>query len=476
MAHLLSFEWRLLARERTLWLLLLVLGGLGAYASVSGGSHARERVRAIAELRQEEASRIDSLSTLAARLERGEIGGVPAFRDPRVPAIAGRGLAGRYAILDPGPLAALAVGQSDVQPFWTLVSTRTKQTFFVNEEIENPVHLLAGRLDLAFLVLVIYPLLILALTFDVVSGERERGTLALLLSQPVDPRRVLTAKVGLRALIALGLTLALSLGAAAATGVEFSSGAALLRLALWSAVVLLYGAFWFAVALYVNARRLGSAASAVALLGVWLAVVVVLPAIAAAAVSVTHPAPSRLTLTAQLREATDAAAARRQDAVASFLLDHPGYVDGAETADPYVVATALQDAAERTMAPAYIAFDEALDAQRHAADRFRLLSPALVVQAALLDLAGSGESRFRSFERQFDAYHAEWRQYFNDRMLARQRLTAAEVASVPTFTFVEEPLAALMLRLAPGLLLMLVLTVGIAVSARRGLRIAARSA
>jgi ABC-2 type transport system permease protein len=368
------------------------------------------------------------------------------------------------------------VGQSDIQPFWTLTSTRTKQTFFVNDEIENPGHLLAGRLDVAFLILVIYPLLILALTFDVVAGERERGTLALLLAQPVDPRRVLTAKVGLRALIALGLTLVLSVGAAVATGVELSSPAALARLAAWGGVVLLYGAFWFAVALFVNARRLSSAASAVALLGVWLAVVVILPAIAAAAVSVTHPAPSRIVLTTQLREATDAAASRRQDALASFLLDHPGYEGQAGAADPYVMATALQDAAERTMAPEYARFDAALDAQRRAADRFRLLSPALIVQSALLDLAGTGEWRFRAFEKQFDDYHAAWRQYFNDRMLARQSLSSADISSIPRFEFAEETLAGMLARSFLGLVLVLALTLGIGLAARRGLRVAARTA
>lgn len=475
MRRLLGFEWRLLRRDRGLWILLITIALLGAYAAATGASFVKERERAVATLRDDERQRGDSLQRLLERFEAGDTSVARIANSLRNPAVAGRGAVVRYSILPPGPLASLAVGQGDVQPFWAAVSTRTKQTFFVNDEIENPVHLLAGRLDIGFLILVIYPLCILALTFDVVAGERERGTLALLLSQPVDPRRVLTAKIALRAMLALGFAFALSIVAAVATGVAWSDTMALTRLAAWSGVVVLYGAFWFAVALFVNARRLSSAASAVVLLSVWLAVVVVLPAVAAAAITVTTPAPSRVVLTTRLREATDAAAQKREEALTSFLLDHPDVRPDTVAANPYVMATALQDAAEQLMAPEYARFDAALDAQRRAADRFRFLSPALIVQAALLDVSGSGEARFREYERQFDEFHATWRTYFNGRMLSRQSLSAADYSTLPVFTFVEEPLRVVATRAAPGIVLLLLLTAGLIAASRRGLRQAARS-
>lgn len=476
MRELMAFEWRVLRRERTLWLVVAVFLGLGAYASASGARFTGERRAAIEELTTEQRTRLDSIAALMPQLEAGTVS-VPSFLDPRMPAIAGRGAAAQYAILPPGPLAALAIGQADVQPFWAQVTTRTKQTFFVNDEIENPARLLAGRLDVAFVILVVFPLLVLALTFDVVAGERERGTLALVLAQPVEPRRVLGAKVGLRALLVAGMAIALSIGAAVATGLPIADVQTALRLIAWSGVVLLYGAFWFSVALFVNARRLSAAASAVALLGAWLLVVVVLPALAAAAISVTHPAPSRIVLTTQLREATDAAAERRQDAVATFLLDHPGAVaDSGALSDPFVQAVALQDAAERTMAPHYAAFDAALDAQRRAAERFRLLSPALVVQGALLDLSGSGEHRFRHYEQQFDRYHLAWREAFTGRMLRQEMLTPATLAALPAWSFAEEDWGTLGARLAPGLLILLALVLAIGVPGWRALDRAARTA
>jgi len=44
----------------------------------------------------------------------------------------------------PLPLEGLAIGQSDFIPYLK-ISISSKQTFFKNDEIENPVHLMSGR-------------------------------------------------------------------------------------------------------------------------------------------------------------------------------------------------------------------------------------------------------------------------------------------------------------------------------------------
>ena len=70
-------------------------------------------------------------------------------------------------------------------------------------EIENPNRLLAGRFDLAFVIVFLYPLLILTLSYNMLSAEQEQGTLALTLSQPVSLRTLVSGKVLLRALVLL---------------------------------------------------------------------------------------------------------------------------------------------------------------------------------------------------------------------------------------------------------------------------------
>jgi ABC-2 type transport system permease protein len=71
--------------------------------------------------------------------------------------------------------------------------------------------LLSGRFDLAFVILYLYPLLILSLGYNLVSGEKEAGTLALTLSQPVALRTLVAGKVAMRFAFVLALAVALSL-------------------------------------------------------------------------------------------------------------------------------------------------------------------------------------------------------------------------------------------------------------------------
>src|SRR6266508_4576303 len=131
--------------------------------------------------------------------------------NPRLPSVAASRTGPRYALAPPAPLAALAVGQSDLYPYYFKVTSQSKQTFTANDEIENPTNLLAGRFDLAFVIIYLYPLLILALSYNLISAEREQGTLAMLMSQPVSLRTFASGKIGLRALVVLALAAEFSL-------------------------------------------------------------------------------------------------------------------------------------------------------------------------------------------------------------------------------------------------------------------------
>ena len=77
---------------------------------------------------------------------------------------------------------------------------------------------MVGRFDLAFVTVYLLPLLVLALSFNVLSEEREQGTLALTLSQPVSARDVVGAKLAFRALLVVGLAAGVSLLGILATG------------------------------------------------------------------------------------------------------------------------------------------------------------------------------------------------------------------------------------------------------------------
>lgn len=463
---LMRMEWRLLAADRTPWMLLLVFGFIAGYGAWNGWQWANFQRATLADVALADSQRIAQVDSVLQRREAGDT-------TVAVPPAGALGAAGAttHAVLPPSPLATLAVGSSDLFPYYARVSLRNKQSFLATDEIENPHNLLAGRFDLAFVIVFIYPLLLLALTYNVVAAERDQGTMPLWMSQPISPRRVLLAKVAVRVGFVLAMALGLSLLMAIVTGVSLTAGGAPVRLALWSAAILVYGLFWIAVAIAVNALGRTSAANAVLLLGVWLLVVVVIPSTIAAVVTTVYPSPSRVALTTALRQASDEASAKGDTAVSQFLADHPEMAQhGTLTSgNAWGRTIALQEQTTAALRPTLAAFDSALVAQRTMADRARMLSPAILMQDALHDVAGRGIDRFRHYDGQLDTHHKAWQDFFFRRVFAEQRLTTAEFRERPQFSYVEESVDDVVRRVLTMLLLVLVPTVAIGIWGTRRL-------
>lgn len=466
---LVAREGRLLRRDRTAWLSVAILVALAIVAFANGTSWARFQRNTQRTLRAEEAMRFDSAHARLVRLARGDSTGITGATDPRSPAVAGRAANARWLLLSPGPLAALAVGQSDLLPHATRITTASRRTAPVSEEIDNPVALMTGRLDLAYIMLVLYPLFVLAMTYDVVSGERERGTLSLLASQPVNVRRVLLAKLAVRGAWVIGAAVLISITAALVEstlggGAALAASGMLSRLALWCTVVIAYGTFWFAAAVAVNALRRSSAVNAVMLLGLWFALVVVTPALVSNVVSVAYPVPSRISLATAVRDAQQQLATRvpsRADALGEFLAEHPQYRARADTADAQTMALANAARLDARLRPVFAVFDRRVRAQQDAADVLRFLSPALAAHGALLDVAGTGNRRWRTFEDTWIAYHARFTAFFFERVVSHRTMTVDDLAAVPAVPTIDEPartllaplLASLAAILLPGLLI-----------------------
>jgi ABC-2 type transport system permease protein len=446
--RILHHEWKNLLADRTLWVLTGLFAVVTFYGVYNGARWASFQRETIAQALQEESERLRGHREFVAS------GAEPPtpWRDPRSPYSVGGSMGRRYAYLPPSPLAPLAVGQSDLYPYYFQVSTGSKQSFLNNYELENPENLLAGRFDLAFAIVYLFPLLILALSYNVLSAEKEQGTLAMVLSQPVSLRTLAFGKIALRAVIVLALGLGLATAAYLASGsAVFASLGPLL---LWTSVVAAYCLLWFSVAVAVNAFGRSSAANAMILAGIWLVLVVIVPASVNLFVTGAYPVPSRVELVQAIREATNDANARAAQVMSRYFLDHPEMVPQGEAPDPNDYQTrsyAIREDVERAMAPVLARYDEQLLAQQAQVDRLKYLSPSIVAQEALNDIAGTGLARYKHFLGLVDRFHQEWRDYFVPKVFARRSLTASDYEAFPAFQFGEESGAAVRGRVSAGL-------------------------
>lgn len=438
MARLLRHEWRMLTSDATLAVIAVVFLAAIAYGAYNGARWMRFQTDAIATAQQEERTRFATQEAAIERLTR-ENGKVSPFADPRNPASAGSRFGARYAVLPPLSVAPLAIGQSDLLPYYVKMTTDAKETVTSGAELENPQRLLSGRIDLAFVLIYLYPLLILAISYNLLSAEQEQGTLALVLSQPVSLQRLIVAKVVVRFLVLLATIVVFAMIALLISGVNLTSPEVSSRLPLWLSAIAIYGAFWFALAIAVASLGRPSATNAMLLAGAWLVFVVLLPSAFNLLVTSLYPVPSRVEMVQAVREASDEANRQGSQLLAKYYEDHPELGSGgAEQAmnDFNVIRVAVGAEVEQRVRPVLDRYERQLASQQRLIDGLRLLSPAILMQDAINDIAGTGTARHRHFMAQVAQYHEAWRKFFVPRIVQRTQL--ASYTEIPGFRWDEE--------------------------------------
>lgn len=453
--RLLRHEWRLLSGDGSLWLVVGIVAAAIAYGAFNGVRWVRFQEAAIAEAAREERDRFVVQQATIARLTAGELT-LPAFADPRDPQTAGSRLGARYAVMPPAPLAALSIGQSDLLPYYVKVTTDAKENVTAGAELENPHRLLTGRFDLAFVLIYLYPLLVLAFSYNLLSAEKEQGTLALAVSQPVSIGTLAVGKVAIRFAVFV-VTLATLAGVAVAVaGVDLAGDDVPVRLALWLGAVATYGLVWFALALLVASFGRPSSTNAMALAALWLTFVILVPSILNMGATTLYPVPSRVEMIQAVREASDEANERGATLLARYYEDHPELaVGGADQAmtDFNIIRVAVTSDVEARVRPVLDRYERQIAAQRRVVSRLRLLSPAILMQDALNDISGTGTARHQHFFQQVAVFHEQWRNHFVP--LIFRKATVDRYAALPAFVFADEPVRTVAARVAAGIGLML---------------------
>lgn len=170
-----------------------------------------------------------------------------------------------------------------------------------------------GRLaDLspAWLLQVLLPLLIIALAFDALAGERERGTLPLLLGGGASARVLLRGKALALAIVFVVPLLLLALVQLPAAWSEAEArGDLLLRLLGWTTGHALYLGIWITLALAVSMRVSRARTALVALLAMWTLATLIAPRLAIGVAEDMAPVPTAgefsAAISSDLREGID---------------------------------------------------------------------------------------------------------------------------------------------------------------------------
>jgi ABC-2 type transport system permease protein len=390
-------------------------------------------------------------------------------------------------------------------PFGRTVGTKIISGLTPEQPLDNPTGTVLGGIDLAFVTIYVYPLLIVALLYDVSSRDRELGTLALVASQPITVRQWLTMRVAVRGFVIAGCGVLLPAMVMAAAMPERSSEA-LVRLFVWTVAVLFYTAVWAALAVVVSLRARASALAAIMAVAVWLLAVIVIPAVLQLASPFLSPPAVHLSYVTEERAASLAINARVDSAIAalnqlvrtrfggasSSEADHPTFTEPVEPpvegnllifpqspwAPPTSVvrlnrgfAEARRAYVEGRLAPVLVQLDTN---ERRESAFFVLaqyLSPALTLRGIADDLAGTGRYRWRSFLGQLDDYVRRRDAFFRQKVLSNANLRAIDIGdALVGFGYREEPMIGTMRRVALSMLSLVLVVASLGLGVMRSSR------
>jgi ABC-2 type transport system permease protein len=449
-------EWRMLTSDLATWFAIAAFGLAIVYALLNNSAAVRRQQQGVRQCARESEERLDDIKRKAQEIERqiaeGHVKGtIPPPYGPRHPVYViawGR----QTAALPPGPLAVLAAGQRDLSPAAYEVATNTPlEAFAVTEQTEYPLKLLVGNFDFAFVIVYLYPLLISALCFNLMTAEKEGGTLGLLLAQPVRLRTLALAKIAARAAFIFGSAVVFSTAGLLFSEIGWRVSGVTPALLLVLLIVLIYGAFWLGLCVIVNSYGPSSAAAALVLIICWLVLSVLIPSSLNFAATALYPMPSRAEFVNARRAADADARLQTAQLIERFFDSHPEYQRDAEYPElgkQYVGNAAEAEEMERQMQPIRARFERRLAGQQSLLGSLRFFSPITLARDALHELAGAGRDRHQQFLSQISEYQQRWRGFFWPRTFTLPPMSQASFNQIPRFTFREEPLNDLIRRAA----------------------------
>lgn len=196
------------------------------------------------------------------------------------------------------PLNSLAIGQRDVNPSIQSVTIRGLEGQKYDSELNNPSNLLLGNLDFSFVLIYLFPLLIIAFTYNIVSEEKESGTWKIVATQSDNTFLYILKLFYIRILSLLALLTIIIIIAVMLLNIPFDSS-----LLTFYIISILYIIFWFAVCFFMVSLQKDSNFNAVILLTVWLFLIIILPATINTYIVNKYPVPEALELTLKQRNA-----------------------------------------------------------------------------------------------------------------------------------------------------------------------------
>ena len=344
----------------------------------------------------------------------------------------------RFTLVNtPYPLTALSIGQRDVNASLQRVTIRGLEGQQYDTDWHNPTTLQVGNLDLGFVIIYLFPLLIIAFTYDLLSEEKEGGTWRLVVSQSGSALRYLGSKLLIRAAWVYGILLLLY--GAAFLIVPLPPEESTLAFAVLS---IAYLAFWLALCAWIVSLQRSSSFNALSLLSLWVVLAVLLPASLSTWLSTRYPVPEALSTLVEQRDGYHQKwDLEKEVTMTPFFAEYPQYqaYPVPEEEFSWLWYYAMQHLGDVESRSSSEAMREKIRQRERASRVAAWLIPTLHTQLLFNDLAQSSLDNHLRFLDRTEAFHEKMRLYFYPKIFDNAPVAEEDWTQLTPEYFAENP-------------------------------------
>lgn len=332
----------------------------------------------------------------------------------------------------PSRLQALAIGQSDTQPFYYGLWVYNDNVYTSKKtELRNPEKLLSGNLDLTYVIIFLLPLMIIVFSYNVSSSDRESGIESIIKAQGISLNNLLLFRLGFRFLLVSGLCIILC-----CLGFIYSNSFDLSLFISWILISTSYSLFWISVIYALVSLRKTSQVTALLMISAWLFFILLVPSVLNS-----------------IYYSKDAERVKLSDIEREFgghlwglWQNDPGkLVDTFFSVLPSLKSFESGDSEElKSVAYSYLNMlrlndygrleDNSRIMRQNKLRRFDFFNPAYAAQRALNTLAETESNQFSDFRKQAAEYHLKRTIHLAKFRLSKEPFTIDKMKSYPVFT------------------------------------------
>ncbi len=334
----------------------------------------------------------------------------------------------------PSSLAFAALGTREDLPWKHRIKMLALEGQIYESDTGNPELSRLGRLDFAFVVSVLLPLILILLLYDLEGRERRDGRYELLRATSVSGHRTLDIKAAARASLVFVSTIVPFVLMAALEGASFSQSL-LLTLAVFGHLL-----FWLVVCRLVTVRCTEAPTAATALLAIWLLTTSAVPALGRIAVESLVPIPSGGELLLAQREAVnDAWDLPKSTTMEPFVASYPEWREFSGVSRPFEWKWyyAFQQMGDESVAAETKALQAGISQRDSLMSWVSILSPPLATERWLTRLAQTDRTSHQKYVQCVRAFHAALRAFHYPMLFGQKDYSAEAMADLPQYETCE---------------------------------------